>query len=65
MTKGERRRARREAAAAGRPLAGELALDRGHSPTEFTETARGYRARERWAHRYDRLNGQPEGDDDR
>ncbi len=64
MTKGELRKARQAARAAGRPLTGELALDRGEGP-EFTETAKGYRARERWARRYDELNGAPEGDGDR
>lgn len=32
---------------------------------EFTETARGDDARERWARRYDALNGAPEGEWDR
>jgi hypothetical protein len=32
---------------------------------EFTETQRGYDARDKWAHRYDDLNGAPEGDWDR
>lgn len=31
----------------------------------FSETPRGERARERWARRYDDLNGAPEGDSDR
>lgn len=65
MTKAEIRKARKEARAAGKPMTGELALDRGAQPVEFTETARGYRARERWARRYDRLNGAPEGAWDR
>lgn len=67
MTKGEIRKLRKAARAAGKPLTGELALDNGqHSgPQDFTETARGYRARERWARRYDALNGAPEGDWDR
>ena len=66
MTKGERRRARKEAQAAGRPLTGELALDRNDTdPMEFSETPKGYEARERWARRYDDLNGAPEGDWDR
>jgi hypothetical protein len=34
-------------------------------PTEFTESAAGHDARERWAKRYDELNGAPEGDGDR
>ena len=65
MTKGERRRARKRARAEGRPLDGELALDRGLEPVEFSETPLGYRARERWARRYDELNGAPEGEGDR
>lgn len=67
MTKGELRKARKEATANGQPLVGALALrgDRGTSPVEFSETARGYRARDRWARRYDDLNGAPEGDWDR
>ncbi len=39
--------------------------DRGNEPMEFTESEQGYRARERWAERYDDLNGAPESDDDR
>jgi len=35
--------------------------DRGREPCEFSESRRGYRARERWARRYDALNGRPEG----
>jgi hypothetical protein len=65
MTKGERRAARRAARAAGQPLVGDLSVDRGDGPVEFTETRRGYQARERWARRYDSLNGAPEGDHDR
>ena len=34
-------------------------------PVEFTETRRGYEARENWARRYDDLDGAPEGDWDR
>jgi len=34
-------------------------------PTEFTESEEGERARERWAERYDELDGAPEGDWDR
>lgn len=63
-TKGELRRLRKEARAAGRRLTGDLALP-GQPAQEFTETARGYRARERWARTYDALNGAPEGDWDR
>ena len=65
MTKGEIRKARQAARAEGRPLTGELALDRGTGAVEYTETPRGYRARERWARRYDDLNGAPDGDGDR
>jgi hypothetical protein len=65
MTKGELRRARKQARAEGRPLTGELELDRGNDRQEFTETAKGYRARYRWARRYDQLNGAPEGDEDK
>lgn len=66
MTKGEIRKARKAARAAGKPLQGTLAVDdRDGGPVEFTESRRGYRARERWARRYDDLNGAPEGDSDR
>lgn len=69
MTKAERRKARKAARAAGQRLTGELALPDAPNtfsgPEEFTETPRGYRARERWARRYDALNGAPEGDWDR
>ena len=67
MTKGELRRARKAARSRGERLTGDLALpsDRGTEAVEFTETARGYRARERWARRYYDLNGAPESDGDR
>ncbi len=68
MTKTERRRARKAARAAGRQFTGELALDHWQADQpvqEFSETPRGYRARERWARRYDELNGVPEGEWDR
>lgn len=66
MTKGELRKARQQARAEGKPLAGDLALAHENRGTmEFTETPRGYRARDRWARRYDALNGAPEGDWDR
>lgn len=66
MTKGERRKARKAARAAGEPLTGELRIDdRDESPVEFNETPRGYEARHRWAKRYDEFNGAPEGDWDR
>lgn len=41
------------------------APDRDNGPHEFTETRRGYAARERWARAYDDLNGAPESDGDR
>lgn len=67
MTKAEKRKARKEAHKAGRPLIGELALsgDRPTGSVEFSESGKGYRARERWARWYDDLNGAPEGFDDR
>lgn len=68
MSKGELRKARKEAKANGQQLVGALALprsDQGNSPVEFSETTRGYRARDRWARHYDDLNGAPEGDWDR
>ena len=34
-------------------------------PVEWSESARGYRARERWARAYYDRNGAPEGDSDR
>lgn len=67
MTKGELRKARKEARKAGKPLTGDLALpsDRGDDPLEFSEGYRGEKARYRWARAYDALNGSPEGDSDR
>lgn len=65
MTKGQLRAARKAARAAGQPLTGELAVERGREPIEFSESPRGYRARERWARAYDELNGAPESDYDR
>jgi hypothetical protein len=64
MTKGELRKARKEAKTNGQPLVGELALDNQRDTTVFSESARGYRARERWARRYAELNGAPENDSD-
>lgn len=64
MTKSETRKARKTARTEGQPLVGELAMDRGPG-AEFTESAKGYRARDRWARRYNDLNGAPENDDDR
>lgn len=65
MTKGERRAARKVARAAGLRLRGDLALDNRRDTIAFSETPRGYRARERWARTYDNLNGAPEGEHDR
>lgn len=65
MTKAEIRKARKAARETGQQLTGELAVDRGTQPAEFSESAAGYRARERWARRYDSLDGAPEGDWDR
>lgn len=68
MTKGELRKARKAARARGERLTGELALpsDRGPEPFEVSsDTPRGRRALERWARRYDELNGAPEGEWDR
>lgn len=67
MTKGELRKARKLAHANGQPLTGELAIDsrdNRNDRMEFSESARGYRARERWAKRYDELNGAPENAED-
>ena len=36
MTKGELRKARKKARAEGRPLSGELSLDQGNEPIEFS-----------------------------
>ena len=65
MTKGEIRRARKEARAGGRSFSGELTLDRDAGAVEFSETSQGRRALDRWARAYDALNGAPEGDSDR
>ena len=67
MTKGELRKARKAAAARGERLTGALALqsDRDTGAETFTESRRGYIARERWARRYDALNGAPENEGDR
>jgi len=63
MTKGELRKARKVAHAERKPLVGDLALrDSRNDRMEFSETERGYRARDRWARYYERLNGAPEGD---
>ncbi len=53
--------ARNMAAGRAEPLA-----DRDdRQPFEWSESAAGERARERWAESYDDLDGAPEGDDDR
>lgn len=70
---GERRKARKEARAAGKVYrpARFVADDRGAlqevagDVIVFSETPRGYKARERWARAYDALNGAPEGEGDR
>lgn len=64
MTKGERRKLRKQARAEGRPLAGELALDRGDSQCEFSETPKGRQALDRWAENYENLNGAPDSQED-
>lgn len=63
MTKAELRKARKALRTAGRQLTGELALDRDQGPVEWTESQRGQRARERWAHRYIDNEGAGESDD--
>mgnify|MGYP001582267069 CR=1 FL=1 len=66
MSKGELRKARKQARAEGKPLTGELVIDdRGPDPVEFSETPRGRRALWKWAKHYDVLNGAPESDYDR
>ncbi len=62
LTKSEKRKARKAARAADQQFTSELALE---PAQEFSETPRGYCARERWARSYDELNGAPEGDWDR
>jgi len=72
MTKSELRKARKAARAEGRSLSGELRLiarevecnDRGVGAFSFSESERGYRARDRWARWHDSLNGAPAGDCD-
>jgi hypothetical protein len=46
------------------PFSMEALLD-SNQRVEFTESPKGHHAREKWARRYDDLNGAPEGDDDR
>ena len=70
LTKGEIRRARKAARAAGEPLTGDLALACDPRPcyvrvrTDSEETRHSLHM-ERWARRYHSLNGAPEGDGDR
>lgn len=65
MTKSELRKARKQARAEGKPLTSELRIsDKDQGSHEFSESYRGYEARERWARRYDELNGAPESDYD-
>ena len=69
MTKGELRKMRKAAHKSGQPMIGELSVEprdpQGAPAVEWSESPRGYRAREKWARRYDSLNGAPEGDWDR
>ncbi len=67
QTKSELRKARKAANSAGHRLTGDLTLpqDNRTDTSEFSETARGYEARQRWAKHYDELNGAPESDNDR
>jgi hypothetical protein len=66
MTKGEIRKARKSARGSGQRFSGDLALSADDVGSQnFSESARGYRARERWARRYEQMDGAPEGDSDR
>jgi hypothetical protein len=67
MTKGELRRARKAARASGQRLEGDLALSGADDigAVTWSETPRGYAARERWARQYDARNGAPGSDWDR
>jgi hypothetical protein len=66
MTKGELRKARKAARAAGQSwhTAKTEKRDDATDQVVFTETPTGYRARERHARRYGDLNGAPESADD-
>jgi hypothetical protein len=68
VTKGELRKMRKTAQREGKPLVGVLAIeshqDSSHDTMVFSESTRGYRARERWARHYDDLNGAPESSED-
>lgn len=63
MTKGELRKERKAARAAGEPY--DQRGDRDQGAVEWGEGPRGQAARVRWARRYDDLNGAPESEDDR
>lgn len=71
--KGKRRKARKEAHAEGKVYRPSrlVADDRGvlqevaGDVVVFSETPKGYKARETWARYYDSLDGAPEGDWDR
>ena len=70
LTKGEMRRARKRARQDGTPYIGNVSIQGGDTAVEgpameFSESAAGLMARERWARRYDDLDGAPEGDWDR
>ena len=67
MTKSEKRKARKTARATGQKFVGALTLpqDNRTDTSEFSETAKGYEARHRWAVHYDELNGAPESEYDR
>ena len=65
MTKGELRAARKATRAAGKPLAGVLAVKDGRKDRPIrSEAPRGFKGQradwERWARHYDELNGRPE-----
>ncbi len=61
MTKAEKRKARKMARKQSNPLIGDLAVNDGE---EFSESSKGYKARDQWAKRYDNLNGAPESPED-
>ncbi len=68
MSKGEQRKSRKAARAAGQPWNVEL-NDSGQPVVARTRTPRQERRHrttmDRWARRYDALNGAPESEDDR
>lgn len=67
MTKGELRKARKEAKANGQPLVGMLALPGRSLPAQMKVPVRRFREDPlyRWARRYYDRNGAPEGIEDR